>query len=392
HCQSRDPAECELFIVEGDSARGSAKQARARHHQAILPLRGKILNVERARFDKMIGSAEIGTLIAALGTGIGKEDFDPDKVRYHKIIIMTDADVDGSHIRTLLLTLFYRQMPELIERGFLYIAQPPLYRVKKGNSEVYLKDEPALEEYLLRENLDDLTMTLSDGSQLAGEDLWRVIDAARNAKHLLELMAQKVGSRDVVEQTAIAGALNTGILSDEEQASAAADYIAKRLDNLAEPLERGWSGAPSANGGLVFERTLRGVTQRFEIDGDLIRSADARRLDEMAPDFQELYGRPPVLVAKENEWKLSGPVELVGRITDMGRRGLSVQRYKGLGEMNPEQLWETTMDEQARVLHQVKISHADDAEEVFSTLMGDLVEPRREFIQSNALKVANLDV
>ena len=264
--------------------------------------------------------------------------------------------------------------------------------MKKGSSEVYVKDDRALEDHLLREGLGDLSLKLADGARLIGEDLWRVVDSARNAKHLLETMAQKVGNRDVVEQSAIAGALNVDILSDPVRAAEAASYIAKRLDNIADPLERGWIGAPNATGGLAFSRTLRGVTQRYAIDNDLVRSADARRLDAMAAVFQEYYGRTPSLVTKDGETRIGGPVQLVERIMELGRRGLSIQRYKGLGEMNPEQLWETTMDEPARVLHQGKISHADDAEEVFSTLMGDLVEPRREFIQSNALKVANLDV
>ncbi len=391
-CQERDPALSEVFLVEGESAGGSAKQGRNRRFQAILPLRGKILNVERARFDKMLSSAEIGTLIAALGTGIGPEEFDISKTRYHKIIIMTDADVDGSHIRTLLLTFFYRQMPAVIEKGYLFIAQPPLYKAKRGSSEVYLKNDRALEAYLITSGLAEAVLELGDGSQIAGPELRRLVERASQAKQSMRPLVRKVGSLAVVEQASIAGALNPTVLAAPDRAAASAEYIARRLDLLAKPVERGWTGQVSADGGLAFSRTLSGVTERHAIDLALIRSGEAHKLDAMAAELQTTYAKPARLKVGESDMAVTGPVALIDLIMELGRKGVAVSRYKGLGEMNPDQLWETTLDPNARSLLQVRVSHADEAEEVFSTLMGDLVEPRREFIQTNALSVANLDV
>ncbi|NDW04257.1 DNA topoisomerase (ATP-hydrolyzing) subunit B [Jiella pacifica] len=390
-CQERDPAKSEIFIVEGDSAGGSAKGARSRQNQAILPLRGKILNVERARFDRMLGSDQIGTLITALGTSIGKDEFNPDKLRYHKIIIMTDADVDGAHIRTLLLTFFFRQMPVLIERGHIFIAQPPLYKVTRGKQSQYLKDEKALENYLIEGGLDDASLTLPTGEVRTARDLRGVVDDALAVRQVLSGLHSRY-DRSVVEQAAILGALSPEVADHPQDGPATALRIAERLDLIADETERGWTGE-AADGGYRFTRVVRGVTELRILDAGLLNSADALQLMRHAPRLKEVYdGGVPVLRRKETERPIAGPLELLIAVFEVGRKGIATQRYKGLGEMNPEQLWETTLDPEARTLVRVKIADATDADQMFSKLMGDEVEPRREFIQDNALKVANLDI
>jgi len=387
-CQERDPAKSELFLVEGDSAGGSAKQGRSRANQAVLPLRGKILNVERARFDRMLGSQEIGTLITALGTGIGRDEFDIGKLRYHKVVIMTDADVDGAHIRTLLLTFFFRQMPALIEGGYLYIAQPPLYKVARGKSEVYLKDQPALEDYLVEMGLDGAVLRLTDGQDIAGNDLARVVEAARQFRRVLEAFPTHY-PRPILEQAALAGAFDPG--SADADLQAVADMVAKRLNMIAPEFERGWQGRITQDHGIRLSRILRGVEELRTLDGAVLRSGEARRLAQVAGQGRDIYRDPARLVRKDREQMIHGPIELLKAILAEGEKGLSLQRYKGLGEMNPDQLWETTLDPEARTLLQVKVDDLAEADDIFSKLMGDVVEPRREFIQTNALSVENLD-
>ena len=392
-CQDRNPENTEMFIVEGDSAGGSAKQARNREFQAVLPIRGKILNVERARMDKMLSSQEIGTLITALGTGIGRgEDggFNLEKLRYHKIIIMTDADVDGAHIRTLLLTFFYRQMPELVERGHLYIAQPPLYKVMRGKSETYLKDQKALEDFLVDSGIEDAVLVTGDGSERAGRDLRDIVDSARGIVRVIDEMHSRY-PRAIIEQAAIAGAFDATLLDDVTAAGSVAEDVARRLDAISEETEKGWTGA-FGDQGYLFKREVRGVTEAHALDAGLIASLEARRLNERREVMGEVYDQPATLKRKDQSLQISGPRDLVDAIYEAGRKGLSLQRYKGLGEMNPDQLWETTLDKESRTMLQVKIGDLGEADEIFSKLMGDVVEPRREFIQDNALNVVNLDV
>jgi DNA gyrase subunit B len=415
-CQERDPALSELFLVEGDSAGGSAKQGRNRHNQAILPLRGKLLNVERARFDRMLSSREIGTIIQALGTGIGREEFNLEKLRYHKIVIMTDADVDGAHIRTLLLTFFYRQMPELIEAGHLMIAQPPLYKVSRGRSEVYLKDDAALDDYLEAQGLEGLVLETPEGPRTGG-DLKALVDHARRVRTLMAYAPRKYDTA-LIEALAVNGALNPNLNANSREKAIA--RVAQWLGSV-DPDAR-WSGEVAEEGGYLLRRLWRGVTDAYIIEKKFLASAEARKLDSLVGEQAAVYQQPlflrtvkkgatvtdeqkpePIEGADADEQPseaeaekkgvtVTRPSELLDAVLAAGRKGLSIQRYKGLGEMNAEQLWETTLDPANRSLLRVEVAQADIADEIFTRLMGDIVEPRREFIQDNALSVANLDV
>ena len=387
-CSEKDPSKTEVFLVEGDSAGGSAQTGRDRQTQAILPLKGKILNVERARFDKMLNSQEIGNLVMALGTGIGRDEFNIEKLRYHKIVIMTDADVDGAHIRTLLLTFFYRQMPELIEGGYLYIAQPPLYKVSRGKSEVYLKDQAEMDEYLIEQGIDGAVLRQGNGEEINGQDLRRIVNEARQLKRVLDAFPTHY-PRHILEQAAIAGAFVPGVVDQDLQGTA--DRVAERLNLIALEYEQGWQGRITQDHSIRLARILRGVEEVRTLDGPMLRSGEARKTGSFTQSLQDVYNLPATLIRKDRNQMIFGPLDLLSAILQEGEKGLSLQRYKGLGEMNPDQLWETTLDPDARTLLQVKINDVAEADDLFTKLMGDIVEPRREFIQQNALNVENLD-
>ena len=383
-CQERDPAKSELFLVEGDSAGGSAKQGRSRNFQAILPLKGKILNVERARFDKMLGSQEIGTLITAIGTSIGREEFNIDKARYHKIIIMTDADVDGSHIRTLLLTFFFRQMRELIDRGYLYIAQPPLYKMKRGNHDVYLKDDEALEAHLLQSSLEDATLTLGNGKVLTGEELKHVLEHSAKITISLQALAKRL-PLPLVEAAALAHVFD-GQSGSEKKAAAWQNALTKLVGEQSH-----WT-VTYANNNFKLQRIVRSVEELYMLDEKYLLSKEAHDIASKLEFLDEYFTGPSELKRKQNNVFILTPAALYSTMMDFARKGSTIQRFKGLGEMNPEQLWDTTLNPETRRLLQVKINDDVETETIFSTLMGDIVEPRRDFIISNALKVENLDV